>query len=163
MQLVSSEDFHGSPTTIRQLLDDERLVEALAYWDSLPKTRGLPRREDFDPLAIPRLLPEVCLVDVLPEDRFVYRLAGTRLEHLYQRSFKGQTPQELFPDNADRLLVAFRLVRDTGQIVYRRGLVKRIGPTPATISYRLVLMPFSRKGMAVGQLFGAHSHTDGAG
>jgi hypothetical protein len=158
MQLISSEDFHGSPVYIGKLLDNERLAEALSYWDSLPKTNGLPHRRDFDPLAIPRLLPEVYLVDALADDRFVYRLAGTRLEQLYQRPFKGRTPQEIFPESADGVMGAYRLVRDTRQVFYRRGVMKRIEPRRETISYSLVVMPFSRDGTTVSQLFGVHSH-----
>jgi hypothetical protein len=37
----------------------------------------MPRRADLDPTEIPKLLPDVMLVDVLPSGRYRYRLIGT--------------------------------------------------------------------------------------
>jgi hypothetical protein len=160
MRLISSEDFHGSPGYVRGLLDTGQLVAALAYWDSLPKANGLPRREDFDPMHIPRLLPEVFLVDVLPGDRFRFRLAGTRIEQLYRRSLTGLTPEQVLEAGSERVLHAYRLVRDTGQVFYRRGIIHPAGSQGEPIRYQVVLMPFSPDGTTVSQLFGAHAHGD---
>lgn len=156
MRLIWSESFHGSPEYVRSLLDAGPLVDALEYWDSLPKRNGLPGREDFDPLDIPWLLPDVFVVDVQSEDRFVYRLAGTRLEQLYRRSLKGLTPEDAFEAGANDVMSAFRLVRDTGEVVHRRGLIERDGEGHRGIRFQVVLMPFSVDGDVVSQLFCAH-------
>jgi hypothetical protein len=49
-----------------------------AYWLDKCGDRRMPARADIDPIDIPRLLPGICLVDVVPDERrYVYRLAGT--------------------------------------------------------------------------------------
>ena len=55
----------------------------LHYWDSIKGDRPLPRRCEFDPAAIPRLLQHLILVEVLRDDTdrdvedFRFRLIGT--------------------------------------------------------------------------------------
>jgi hypothetical protein len=56
----------------------ERVRAIYHYWDSKRKGRLMPSRADLDPLDIPRFLPDICLVDVVPDARkYVYRLIGT--------------------------------------------------------------------------------------
>lgn len=48
------------------------------YWLQKRGTRRMPARRDIDPTEIPRLLPGICLVDVVADERrYVYRLVGT--------------------------------------------------------------------------------------
>ena len=48
------------------------------YWDDKRNGRLMPRRADLDPVDIPKLLPDIGLVDVVPDERqYVYRLIGT--------------------------------------------------------------------------------------
>lgn len=61
-----------APKAIRQFYD---------YWNEIRGDRRMPRRADFDPMAVPRHLPGILLVDVegLRADgkgRFRYRVAG---------------------------------------------------------------------------------------
>ena len=60
-----------------QVLSDGRLQEALHYWRHKTGGKSMPRRADIDPIDIPKLLPDVMLVDVLPSGRYRYRLIGT--------------------------------------------------------------------------------------
>lgn len=54
------------------------------------------------------------------------------------------------------------LVRDTGEVLHRRGLIEREGEGHRGIRFRVVLMPFSVDGDVVRQLFCAHcSASDG--
>ena len=60
------------PKSIRQFYD---------YWNAIRGDRRMPRRADFDPMAIPRHLPSILLVDVegLRADgkgKYRYRVAG---------------------------------------------------------------------------------------
>jgi hypothetical protein len=49
-----------------------------AYWRGKRGERRMPARTDLDPADIPRLLPGICLVDVVSDERrYVYRLVGT--------------------------------------------------------------------------------------
>jgi len=60
------------------------------YWLDKCREAGLPRREDLSPADIPRLLPHVSLIDVLPDGSgFRYRLAGSRLRDIFDREVTG--------------------------------------------------------------------------
>lgn len=64
-------------------VSDSRLRDALEYWRRKAGGRAVPARGDIDPAEIPRLLPDLMLVEVLPEGRYRYRLIGTNnvVEH----------------------------------------------------------------------------------
>ncbi len=51
----------------------------LEYWNSRCGDRDVPDRKDIDPVDIPRLLPDIMLVEVQQTGRFRVRLSGTRI------------------------------------------------------------------------------------
>ena len=53
------------------------LQSALYYWRRQSAGKPMPRRADNDPIDIPKLLPDLMLVEVLPSGRYRYRLIGT--------------------------------------------------------------------------------------
>lgn len=57
------------------------LQQIHALWQRLRGSRLMPARRDFDPTQVPKLLPDIFLVDVLagnpPEQRYRVRLQGT--------------------------------------------------------------------------------------
>jgi len=62
---------------------------AYDYWCRLAADR-LAQRADIDPTAIPAVLPNIMLLDVLPGGRdFRYRLAGSNVERNFGSSAKG--------------------------------------------------------------------------
>ena len=63
------------------------------YWCSLWRDGTMPARKDIDPIDIPRLLPHVGLIDVLPGPAFRYRLIGSAMVDTYKTDFTGR---ELF-------------------------------------------------------------------
>ena len=71
--------------------------ELFAYWASRRTGATLPARRDLDPAGIKRLLPTVCLIDVLhdPLD-FRMRLAGTGLYDVYGREITGRGLSEIY-------------------------------------------------------------------
>jgi len=86
------------------------------YWLSLVRGRAIPAREDLDPLDIPRLVPNLMLVDVFRDpQRFRFRLVGTRLTELARRDSTGRgLDASLYGDNLGRVLVDLRACADTG-------------------------------------------------
>ena len=69
----------------------ERVRAINRYWDSKRKGRLMPSRADLDPLDIPRFLPDISLVDVVPDERkYVYRLIGTN-----EAAMRGRDPTGL--------------------------------------------------------------------
>jgi len=84
---------------------DERIVALLRYWRSIrPAGAAFPGRQHFDPVAIPRLLPWLWLMDVQRAPlRFRFRVMGTE-----QTAFIGDDPtgrwvDERFPKLLDKL------------------------------------------------------------
>lgn len=63
--------------------------ELYAYWDRLRGERPAPRRDELDPTAIPRLLPDIALLERHESGAIAVRLAGTRLCELFQRELRG--------------------------------------------------------------------------
>jgi hypothetical protein len=83
------------------VLDDSglsapRLRQALAYWRSKLAGRAMPVRRDIDPVDIPKLLPYVMLVDVLPVPLdFRYRLIGTEVRGILRHDYTGKRFSEM--------------------------------------------------------------------
>ena len=76
---------------------DRRMVEAHAYWRQKSEGRQMPRRADIDPIEIPKLLPDIMLIDVLPEGRYRYRLIGTENTAAHGFSATGRYLDEVLP------------------------------------------------------------------
>lgn len=65
--------------------------ELFDYWTAVSGADPIPTRAAIDPRRIPRLLPNICLIDVkagLAESCF--RLAGTALRNIYGSELTGQ-------------------------------------------------------------------------
>ncbi|MEP3275811.1 MAG: PAS domain-containing protein [Stappiaceae bacterium] len=61
-----------------------------AYWNSLRNDRPAPERQEIEPSDIRRLLGDTFILEAMGSDKFIYRLAGTRLCSLYCRELKGR-------------------------------------------------------------------------
>lgn len=70
------------------------------YWLSLPRENGLvPHRRDFDPTAIPRLLPRLIMHEVIDRKRLHLRLVGTKLVERYGMDITGRDYLDFVPDD----------------------------------------------------------------
>lgn len=55
------------------------IQDIYAYWNRKRDERVMPARTDLDPIEMKTWLPNLLLIDVVPDDRlYVYRLVGTR-------------------------------------------------------------------------------------
>ena len=72
-------------------LRDPIIREGFDYWCSKGWPARIPSRADIDPMEIPKLLPNVILLDVqaAPED-FRYRLIGTGVVHHLAEDLTGK-------------------------------------------------------------------------
>src|SRR5262245_34881935 len=71
--------------------------ELFDYWRFSAGRRQMPARSDLDPLKIPRLLPDIGLIEVkgaIDDARF--RLAGTRLHQVYGQEITGKPACDVF-------------------------------------------------------------------
>jgi hypothetical protein len=70
--------------------------ELYAYWNALRGARPAPRRNEIDPIAMPRLLPEIVLLEQDERAEIVVRLAGTRLCEMFARELRGTNAADLW-------------------------------------------------------------------
>lgn len=126
------------------------------YWRSLPREGRLPRRADFDPLDIPKLLSKLFMIDVAgtaPDFSFRYRLAGTEIGETYGLEITGMTPAEAFPDRAEKLIAGYALVAASGEPDYQAY------PSPVPnrqfLTVERLICPFASDGETVDILIGA--------
>jgi hypothetical protein len=63
--------------------------QLFGVWSALPKRDFVPDRQSFDPMAIPRILPVVSLLERAGEDAWRFRLIGTEIEQRWGRSLTG--------------------------------------------------------------------------
>lgn len=61
------------------------------YWDSIRGDRLAPERAEIDPTAIRHLLADTFMLEVDPQGRHPFRLAGTRVCALFGRELKDES------------------------------------------------------------------------
>src|SRR5260221_14317471 len=77
----------------------QRLYE---YWKAIHPLQGLPGRQEFDPAAVPDLLPNLWMLDVQREPfRLRYRLFGTSIPYPAPGATTGQWPPAPRPATRD--------------------------------------------------------------
>lgn len=145
-------------STIRMVLPrdgtDPRLSALLAYWDGRRGGRPMPARADLDPADIPRLLPNVFLVDVGREaDDLRWRLAGTEVVRMFGAEVTGRTVGEGMDPVASRLLRArLAFVVRSARPVYVTGTMGLA--SDRHVPFQRLVLPLSADGRRVDMLFG---------
>ena len=95
--------------------------ELFAYWNDLRGPRAAPDRSDINPAAIRDILADTFMLDVDLERRFPFRLAGTRVNGLFDDEQKGRSFLDLWRAEERRNISAILLtVADGGCPVVRR-------------------------------------------
>ena len=75
--------------------------ELFDYWIHSAGARPMPARSDLDPLNVPRLLPNLGLIDLgAGVDQARFKLAGTRLREIYGQEITGKRADEVFAGEA---------------------------------------------------------------
>ena len=80
------------------LVTDQGLRELYDYWRMLgDRAGGLPAIQQFDAMRLPRLLPNIWLIEVEPESRrFRMRLAGENINAIYRRNIARKYFVDIF-------------------------------------------------------------------
>lgn len=118
---------------------DARIMELLDAWKSVRGEGIVPRKRDFDPLSVPRLLPLIWLYRLDPEtDDFVCKLAGEDVNRSWGYSIAGHKARRILGDQ-DYIVVTeiWRKVLNTPLIHYGKG--KRLLENRLYSAERLVL------------------------
>ena len=90
------------------------------YWRSKCVGDRLPKRSDLDPSEIPRLLPQLTIVEVVPDERrYIYRLIGTREVEIRGSDPTGKSVAEsFFGPSLDNVLGCYDRVVATRSPLY---------------------------------------------
>ena len=78
----------------------EKIRQIIEYWFSIHPETGLPGRQHFDPIDVPRHLRNLRLLDVVDGDppRFRTRLMGTYLVEFFGQEQTGLCFDEIYPN-----------------------------------------------------------------
>lgn len=138
----------------------ENLSLLLAYWKDKRGEREMPAREDIDPLDIPRLLPDIFLVDVLDDGDYRYRLVGGRIVERAGANYTGLKLSEISSRGSQPLLLEiYEHVLATRQPC-QRDLPYRMRFTRMPGSYKVLIAPLSTDGERVDMLLGITAYPD---
>jgi hypothetical protein len=105
---------------------DARLQSLYAYWHALGAAAGgLPALQAFDPLHLPKLLPNLWILEVAADThRFRMRLAGENINAIYRRSIGGQYFSDVFqPEELALVMKRYTHALEAPAIMHAIGTV----------------------------------------
>ena len=129
-------------------LQDPGLRSLYDSWLTLAHgDNGLPSVQRFDPLHLPRLLPNVWIIEVEPATRrFRMRLTGENINAIYVRSIAGLYFQEVFqPGDVEIIVARYSRALSEPAIFHASGSVYAAGGN-LTVGERLGLPMLGREG-----------------
>ena len=134
-------------SSIARRVSDRKLAKFIDYWKSIHPADRLPSRADFDPMAIPDLLPQIVLMDV--EDnprRFRFRVFGSELVDAFEHDFTNLYTDEIPSRFRDTVSIRQRFeVAETGLPIYYVGNPS-LGFTYDFAPVEIVHLPMARDG-----------------
>jgi hypothetical protein len=124
------------------------------YWNRLRAGAVAARRGDIEPAAIRPVLGDSFILEVLDNDTFRFRLAGTRICSVYCREMKGLNFVDLWSKD-DR-----RAIADVMTAVAKRGAVVSLGfnghsDRGQTLGFEVLILPLRHVGPAFDRILGA--------
>ena len=144
--------------------DHPRLKALEDYWWSVKPAHGLPGRQHVDPLEIPKLLPWLYLIDVVPSGatttgrprhRFRVRLFGTGLVEMFQRDVTGRWLDGLYPEpHCSQMAAAYEQVIDARRPLRAAFTMPVEGREFVRLSR--VACPLAADGERIDMLIGVH-------
>lgn len=145
----------GTTASPAPSVTDPRLDHALVYWRSKLAGRAMPRRADIEPTEIPRLLPDVMLVDVLSDGRYRYRLIGTENARAHGINATGRFLDEVLPgpEYQTHVLALYdECVRERRPLYSECLFLSARGSAPERHT-KVLFMPLSDDGEHVNMIF----------
>ena len=129
-----------------------------AYWQSKLTDARPPLRADIDPVDIPKLLPNVLLVDVIghPAYDFHYRLIGTAIAAVDGVDYTGSLLSEMVPTTeAFHHIWQHHLDAAAGTVALRRDSMRWVRDNSRDhIDYVILLLPLRHAGDGIETLIG---------
>lgn len=116
MKIGNQALFFGTDIHPTGVLGSPTNQELHSYWQGLSETAGgIPRRKDFKPTMVRRVLPYISLIEALDGGDFRIRLTGTETDRVLGFSAKGSLISELPPELAEKWGPIYRRVLDGRQ------------------------------------------------
>ncbi len=136
-------------------ITDARLRQAHDYWRGKAAGRAMPRRADIDPIEIPKLLPDVMLVDVLPQRRYRYRLIGTENAQAHGINATGRYLDEVLPgpEYKDHVIALYDECVSARRALYSECLFMSPRLRAPERHTKVLFMPLSEDGETVNMVF----------
>jgi hypothetical protein len=146
---VGSEAMRQTPFT------DPRLEQAYLYWRAKAAGRTMPSRADIDPIDIPKLLPDVMLVERLDDGRYRYRLIGTENARAHGVNATGRFLDEVLPgpDYGAHVLALYDECVETRRALYSECLFFSPARREPERHTKVLFMPLSSDGETVSMIF----------
>jgi PAS domain len=122
------------------------------YWLSKCGGRLMPARSDLDPTDMPKhLLPGICLVDVVPDQRrYVYRLVGTA-----DVEVEDTTPRanpSLKASSVPRSTMSWPTTTASPQAAYRTSTRSTSARQRGYVTEATIFLPLSEDGTTVNKI-----------
>lgn len=141
----------------------ERLAGLYRYWRKIRPDGGLPGRQHFDPVDVPKALASIWLLDIQRDPlRFRYRLVGTNVVRTLGEDLTGRWLDEARPDvlKDPHYFDRYRFMLDTGRATWRHGPAKMVAD-PHWHTLENAMMPLAADGANVdillcGSIFYGH-------
>jgi hypothetical protein len=136
-------------------ITDARLCQAHDYWRCKASGRAMPRRSDIDPTEIPKLLPDVMLVDVLPDGRYRYRLIGTENTVAHGMNATGRYLDEVLPgpEYKAHVIALYDESVSSRRALYSECLFMSAGRGAPERHTKVLFMPLAEDGETVNIVF----------
>lgn len=136
-------------------LTDSRLEQAYLYWLDKAAGRRMPGRADIDPTEIPKLLPDVMLVERLDSGRYRYRLIGTENAAAHGVNATGRFLDEVLPgpDYAAHVLALYDQCVERRRALYSECLFFSPSRRDPERHTKVLFMPLSSDGENVNMIF----------
>ena len=134
---------------------DPRLEQTYNYWREKAAGRAMPSRADIDPIEIPKLLPDVMLVERTADGRYRYRLIGTANQTAHGINATGRFLDEVLPgpDYAAHVLSLYDECVETGRPLYSECLFFSPARHEPERHTKVLFMPLSSDGDMVNMIF----------
>lgn len=128
------------------------LQQLYQYWAARRGDRLMPSRGDIDPVDLKSLLPDLILIDVVPDARrYIYRLVGT-----HEVEMRGADPtgkpiaQAYYGESAEHTTGYLDRVAQTRQPVLYRGIYRPL--STRTQQEDVIFLPLSKDGERVNMI-----------
>jgi hypothetical protein len=123
------------------------------YWNELRGERTAPERNQLDPGAIRHVLADTFMLEFDTEHRFPFRLAGTRVNALFDAEQKGRSFLELWPSEERRNLAGILMTVADGVCPVVAGAVAAPAGRDAC-AFELLFLPMRHHGKTHSRILG---------